>query len=209
MLVACVLILVKAVKGGANATLYAQIVISLIATLGSWITSSVLALDPWHLLTCMLQYLLLAPAYINVLNVYAFTNLHDFSWGTKDQNIILTDLGVAVFAGDSKVEIACPLEQKDLDQTYDEALMNLKTRPKLVEKNRSDKEKEALKQDYYKSGIVVACILDGDVRSSFALGKASLKVRLYMIIILGFVAFMALIRLGGSTIYLGIRLFAC
>jgi chitin synthase len=79
MLVACVLILVKAVKGGANATLYAQIVISLIATLGkidpcchysinvdrsgimwtigSWITSSILALDPWHLLTCMLQYL--------------------------------------------------------------------------------------------------------------------------------------------------------
>jgi chitin synthase len=43
------------------------------------------------------------------------------------------------------------LEQKDLDQTYDEALMNLKTRPKLLEKNRSDKEKEALKQDYYKS----------------------------------------------------------
>ncbi|OAV87411.1 hypothetical protein PTTG_10199, partial [Puccinia triticina 1-1 BBBD Race 1] len=123
MLVACVLILVKAVKGGANATLYAQIVISLIATLGSWITSSVLALDPWHLLTCMLQYLLLAPAYINVLNVYAFANL--------DQNIILTDLGVAVFAGDSKVEITCPLEQKDLDQTYDKALMNLKTRPKL------------------------------------------------------------------------------
>ncbi|WAR63939.1 hypothetical protein PtB15_16B98 [Puccinia triticina] len=230
MLVACVLILVKAVnlfappltvKGGANATLYAQVVISLIATFGSWITSSVLALDPWHLLTCMLQYLLLAPAYINVLNVYAFANLHEFSWGTKYQNIILTDLGVAVFAGDSKVEITCPLEQKDLDQTYGEALMNLKTRPKLVEKNRSDKEKEALKQDYYKSvrtnvvllwtlanGIVVACMLDGDVRSSFALGKASLKVRLYMIIILGFVAFMALIRLGGSTIYLGIWLFA-
>ncbi|WAR55283.1 hypothetical protein PtB15_6B22 [Puccinia triticina] len=88
MLVACVLILVKAVKGGANATLYAQIVISLIATLGSWITSSVLALDPWHLLTCMLQYLLLAPAYINVLNVYTFANLHEFSWGTKYQNII-------------------------------------------------------------------------------------------------------------------------
>ncbi|PLW17349.1 hypothetical protein PCANC_14075 [Puccinia coronata f. sp. avenae] len=221
MLVACVLILVKAVKGGANATLYAQIVISLIATLGSWITSSVLALEPWHLITCMLQYLLLAPAYINVLNVYAFANLHDFSWGTKDHNIILTDLGVAVSAGDSKVEITCPLELKDLDQAYDEALLNLKTRPKLLEKNRSDKEKEALKQDYYKSvrtnvvllwaltnGILVACILDGDVRGSFASGKASLKVRLYMIIILGFVAFMALIRLGGSTIYLGIRLFA-
>ncbi|KAA1102660.1 hypothetical protein PGTUg99_029042 [Puccinia graminis f. sp. tritici] len=97
MLVACVLILVKAVKDGANATLYAQIVISLITTLGkmdpccyysidvdlsgilctigSWITSSILALDLWRLLTLMLHYLLLAPAYINVLNVYALANL--------------------------------------------------------------------------------------------------------------------------------------
>lgn len=221
MMVACILILVKAVKGGANAALYAQIVISLVATLGSWVTSSILALDPWHLITCMVQYLLLAPAYINVLNVYAFANLHDFSWGTKDHNIIMTDLGVAVSAGDSKVDITAPLEQKDLDEAYDEALVNLKTRPKLLEKNRSDKEKEALKQDYYKSvrtnvvllwtltnGILVAAILDGDVTGSFATGKASLKVRLYMIIILGFVALMALIRLGGSTIYLAIRLFA-
>jgi hypothetical protein len=43
MLVACVLILVKAVKGGANATLYAQIVISLIATLGKIHLSTFLA----------------------------------------------------------------------------------------------------------------------------------------------------------------------
>lgn len=29
------------------------------------------------------QYLLLAPSFINILNVYAFCNLHDVSWGTK------------------------------------------------------------------------------------------------------------------------------
>ena len=31
----------------------------------------------------MPQYLLLAPSFTNVLNVYAFCNLHDVSWGTK------------------------------------------------------------------------------------------------------------------------------
>ena len=31
----------------------------------------------------MIQYLLLAPSFTNVLNVYAFCNLHDVSWGTK------------------------------------------------------------------------------------------------------------------------------
>lgn len=29
------------------------------------------------------QYMLLAPSFTNVLNVYAFCNLHDVSWGTK------------------------------------------------------------------------------------------------------------------------------
>ncbi|EGG10391.1 family 2 glycosyltransferase [Melampsora larici-populina 98AG31] len=222
MMVAAIFILVKAVKGGANAKLYAQIIISLVATFGSWVISSVLALDPWHLVTCMLQYMLLAPAYINVLNVYAFANLHDFSWGTKDQNIVMTDLGIAVSAGDSKmVEINNLFEQKDLDQSYDQALFNLKTRPKLIEKHRSEKEKETLKQDYYKNvrtnvvmlwtltnGVLVAAILNGDVASSFSTGKTDFKIHLYMIIILGFVAFMAIIRLFGSTLYLAIRLFA-
>ncbi len=31
----------------------------------------------------MFQYLCLAPSFTNVLNVYAFCNLHDVSWGTK------------------------------------------------------------------------------------------------------------------------------
>jgi len=30
-----------------------------------------------------LQYMCLAPSFTNVLNVYAFCNLHDVSWGTK------------------------------------------------------------------------------------------------------------------------------
>lgn len=58
---------------------------------------------------------------------------------------------MAVGVGDSGVEIASPFEMKDLDSCYDEALHNLKTRPKLLEKHRSEKEKEAMKQDYYKS----------------------------------------------------------
>ena len=33
--------------------------------------------------TSFFQYLCLAPSFTNVLNVYAFCNLHDVSWGTK------------------------------------------------------------------------------------------------------------------------------
>jgi chitin synthase len=40
------------------------------------------------------QYLLIAPSYISVMNVYAFCNTHDVSWGTKGQDKVATDLGV-------------------------------------------------------------------------------------------------------------------
>jgi cellulose synthase/poly-beta-1,6-N-acetylglucosamine synthase-like glycosyltransferase len=33
--------------------------------------------DPWHLVTSFGQYMLLAISFTNVLNVYAFCNLHD------------------------------------------------------------------------------------------------------------------------------------
>ena len=36
-----------------------------------------LAFDPWHMITSFLQYLLLSPMYINILNIYAFANLDD------------------------------------------------------------------------------------------------------------------------------------
>lgn len=33
--------------------------------------------DPWHIFSSFFQYLCLAPSFTNVLNVYAFCNLHD------------------------------------------------------------------------------------------------------------------------------------
>ena len=39
--------------------------------------SSLLAFDPWHMLTSFIPYMLLSPTYVNMLNVYAFCNLDD------------------------------------------------------------------------------------------------------------------------------------
>ncbi|KAF8154862.1 chitin synthase-domain-containing protein [Crassisporium funariophilum] len=60
------------------------------STLGIYVFASVLYLDPWHLFHSSVQYLCLAPSFINVLNVYAFCNLHDVSWGTKGSNRVQT-----------------------------------------------------------------------------------------------------------------------
>ncbi|KAI8607663.1 chitin synthase-domain-containing protein [Chytriomyces sp. MP71] len=63
-----------------------DLVISLMCTYLLYFLSSLLYLDPWHTVTCMLQYLLMIPTFVNVLMVYAFCNIHDISWGTKGQD---------------------------------------------------------------------------------------------------------------------------
>ncbi|KAI3597856.1 chitin synthase [Moniliophthora roreri] len=60
-----------------------SLVAALLSTFGIYFISSFLYADPWHMFSSLFQYLLLAPSFTNVLNVYAFCNLHDVSWGTK------------------------------------------------------------------------------------------------------------------------------
>ena len=59
------------------------IIIALAATFGLYFVASFLYLDPWHMFTSFPQYLLVMSSYVNILNVYAFCNWHDVSWGTK------------------------------------------------------------------------------------------------------------------------------
>jgi len=59
------------------------IIIALLATFGLYFIASFMYLDPWHMFTSFGQYLLLMSSYINILMVYAFSNWHDVSWGTK------------------------------------------------------------------------------------------------------------------------------
>ena len=69
-MVACgVLCAIQAVKQVSTSTTHRNMVFSLVITYGAWLFSSVLALDPWHLVTCALQYTLLTPLYLIVLNV--------------------------------------------------------------------------------------------------------------------------------------------
>lgn len=59
------------------------IIIALAATFGLYFVASFMYLDPWHMFTSFPQYLLIMSSYVNILNVYAFSNWHDVSWGTK------------------------------------------------------------------------------------------------------------------------------
>ena len=70
LLGAAVVCILQASKQGGNT--YQVMLFSIIITYGSWAASSLLAFDPWHMITSMLQYLLLSPFYVNLLNMYVF-----------------------------------------------------------------------------------------------------------------------------------------
>jgi len=189
--------------------------VSLVATLGLYIFASLLFFDPWHMITSFIQYLLLAPSYINVLNVYAFANVHDVSWGTKGDNKVNVDLGVVAVKKDSnEVEVAVPTEQKDINAAYDDALAVLSTKAPPENKKVDDKTAQ---EDYYKqfrTNVLVAWTLSNGalaVGITTAASKESSTERLvsgYMGFVLFSVAGLAAFRFAGSTAYMLIRLFA-
>lgn len=63
MMIAAILEITHVI-GNAHNAIYAQMIVSLLATYGVYLLSSLIAFDPLHLVTSFGQYLLLAPTYI-------------------------------------------------------------------------------------------------------------------------------------------------
>ncbi|TFK68451.1 glycosyltransferase family 2 protein [Pluteus cervinus] len=199
--------------------IFTKIVISLLATLGLYILASLIFLEPWHMITSFVQYLLMAPSYISVLNVYAFANVHDVSWGTKGDNTTggSTDLGVVKTSKDKKqADIIVPTEDKDIDAAYEDAIHVLNSKPpKAEEKVNASTQQE----DYYRSfrtNVLLAWTLTNvrfvlfvvQTNGSASSKGASSTTGGYMTFLLVSVAGLALIRFLGSTTYMIVRLFA-
>ncbi|EGN97877.1 glycosyltransferase family 2 protein [Serpula lacrymans var. lacrymans S7.3] len=185
--------------------IFRDVILSLSATLGLYIVSSLIFFEPWHMITSFLQYMLMAPSYIAVLNVYAFANVHDVSWGTKGDNKVSTDLGV-VSAGKNKneVEVAVPTAETDIDAAYEDAIHVLSTKPP---KEESKPDPATQQEDYYKTfrtNVLLVWTLSNVPASS----GASAAVNGYMAFILFSVAGLAFVRFVGSTMYMLVRLFA-
>ncbi|KAI8636718.1 chitin synthase 2 [Parasitella parasitica] len=202
-------------------TTFRNIIISLCSTYVLYLVSSALFLDPWHMFTSFLQYIFLAPSYTNVLNVYAFCNTHDVSWGTKGDNTVATDLGVVKHKKDSEtgehlVEVELPTEQKDLNEIYEEACMDLRKEFIPEKQHRDPKTKQ---EDYYRafrtrlviswiiSNLILVVIITNTTTFNDALGTYQARSAAYLGFVLWSVAGLAAIRFVGSTLYLILRVF--
>lgn len=109
---------------------------ALISTFGIYFTASFLYRDPWHMFTSFPQYLLLAPSFTNVINVYAFCNLHDVSWGTKGSDKV--DALPSVSSKKTKEDQQMVVEdvariQQDVDDLFKETVQRALTPLKVVE----------------------------------------------------------------------------
>lgn len=183
---------------------FTNLIVSTGSTLGLYFLMSFLYLDPWHMFTSSAQYFALLPSYICTLQVYAFCNTHDVTWGTKGDNVIHIDLGAAVSGKGNTVELEMPSEQLDIDSGYDEALRNLRDRLEFVQEGVSEAQQQ---EDYYRAVrtyMVVAWMIANAILAmavSEAYNSIHVSQNFYLKFILWSVAAVAIFRALGSSAF--------
>ncbi|KAI5792856.1 putative chitin synthase [Pyronema domesticum] len=189
--------------------LFTNLIVSTGSTIGVYFLMSFLYFDPWHMFTSSLQYFMMLPSYICTLQVYAFCNTHDVSWGTKGDNVVSVDLGAAVATKNGAVELEMPSEQLDIDSGYDEAVRNLRERLQVEQVPVTE---EQIKEDYYRAvrtyvvvvwmvaNAILAMIITEVYKINDIGGNSYLKFTLWAIAVL------AIYRMIGATAYLVIQM---
>lgn len=125
---------------------FRNLTISLASTYALYILGSLIFFDLFHIFACTIQYLLLSPAYINVLSVFAFCNIHDISWGTKGALTVTTPAKAATKTTDENGDQQLLLSEKlvDPETMYKQASLDLQKPepPKENDKQQNMKQSE-------------------------------------------------------------------
>ncbi|KAG0296640.1 Chitin synthase, class 1 [Linnemannia gamsii] len=196
---------------------FRNVILSLASTYGLYIFASVLYLEPWHMVTSFVQYLCMMPSYVNVLNVYAFCNTHDVSWGTKGDTIDNMDLGAVKSStkegSGGEVTVDVPTEETDINDSYMKAVGSLREKTVETEQKRDAKTKQ---EDYYKAFrtrlVLLWCASNGLLVSIVTYSGPNLtgtydtRSKAYLGFVLWSVAFLSAFRFVGSVAYIILRL---
>jgi chitin synthase len=190
------------------------IIIALAATFGLYFVASFLYLDPWHMFTSFPQYLLIMSSYINILNVYAFSNWHDVSWGTKgsDKADVLPSAKTEKASDGKTTVIEEPdLPQADIDSQF-EATVKRALSPYIAPVESTEKTLE----DSYKSfrthlttawifsNATLAVVITSDSFDKFGFSSgASARTAHFFQALLWATAFLSIIRFIGCLWFLG------
>ncbi|RDX53649.1 chitin synthase [Lentinus brumalis] len=192
------------------------LIAAMMSTFGIWLIASLLYRDPWHLASSMFQYLCLAPSFTNVLNVYAFCNLHDVSWGTKgsDKAEALPSVSSKKAKdADTAVVEDTTRNKEDLDAAFKDtvtrALTKLDTK-EVIEKPTMDDENKTFRTRLVASWMLSNAGLAVAIQSLNGLGtgneeadEATLEKRqnIYFAVILYSTFGLALVKFIGCLFY--------
>ncbi|CAI5758352.1 unnamed protein product [Candida verbasci] len=202
---------------------FRDLIVSTVSTYILYFIGSFMYGEPSFMLTSFIQYVALSPTYINVLNIYAFCNIHDVSWGTKGVEMA-KNLGSAKSFGknkDSIIMVSIPNSNEEMDEKYKEQLELLKT--KSIEETVSNSNIKKSKDDSYYAFVrtltVLVWMLTNAILIVIVLNVAGLDVftnkqevnsdgsisgnsEIFLTIILWIVAGLAAFRFIGSFLFL-------
>lgn len=196
--------------GDSSAYVFVSIVVSLLSTYGLYTLMSILYLDPWHMLTCSVQYFLMIPSYTCTLQIFAFCNTHDVSWGTKGDNNPKEDTqNQYIIEKNEEGEFEAVVLDVNIDEIYLETLYNIRAKrsnKKVLATNTGPKVVDG--EDYAKDVrtkvvlIWMLCNLVFIMTMLQVYEAGETKQNIYLAFILWTVAILAFVRAIGSFGYL-------
>lgn len=194
-----------------------DLVVSMLSTYLLYAIGAVIHGEPSFMVTSFLQYLLLSPSYINVLNIYSFCNIHDVSWGNRDTPQA-KDLGTAKVSDKNGqlVMTVVPGSEQELEESYMNIVEDLKVPAippvQIKTKKQDDDSYYALVRTItvlvwmLTNAILVAVVLatGGSKDSTWSDYRNS---TIFLTVILWVVCALAAFRLVGSVIYVLQKMF--
>ncbi|KAI9330185.1 chitin synthase-domain-containing protein [Obelidium mucronatum] len=200
---------------------FRDLVVSVCSTYLLYFISSAMFLDPWHTFTCIIQYLLMIPTFTNILMVYAFTNIHDISWGTKGitEATTLPAVTTSVNASGEKVAtVDLPDQNKDADEYYVNALQKINHEAAHLRGRPQDNKIKTDNDDFFKqfrtntvlfwffsNFVLVFVFTNGYIINKITpknQEKGVVAVNPYLSFLLWSVAVLSFVRFVASTVYL-------
>jgi chitin synthase len=189
---------------------FRNIVLSLVITFAIYFISSIIYFEFFQIITCILQYFMLLPTFINVLSMYAFCNINDITWGTRG---IIRMSYVPLKKDYSEIEFDVPMRNGSYEN-FLKSIVIQKTNSALGKVKGNVLEKD----DYFKSyrtKILLAWIITNTViiflitnynisryiYSWFGINQNSLGFNPYLTLLFYCMAVINVIRFIGSIIY--------
>lgn len=192
---------------------FRDLVISILSTYLLYAIGAVIHGEPSFMVTSFLQYLLLSPSYVNVLNIYSFCNINDVSWGSRDTPQA-KDLGTAKVADEDGelIMTVVPGSQEELEQSYMGILEELRVPAAPVAEVKLKKHEDDAYYALIRTVTVLVWVLTNAILIAVVLAVGSSEYSntwnsnrnstIFLTIILWVVCALAAFRLGGSVMYI-------